>query len=148
MALGIKDKDTRHIHTAELHVGNSVSTDDPKWAAICSLNAAYCYGPPYIQVLRGYNNPKPMPVFMVEAVYEFEGNAQPKTSTPCTLRRQEYWSILSGIRASSMATATRGPSSRTGKAISTRRGRRDGRPHIVLRVPPVVRSVPDRSIRP
>ena len=97
VALGIKEKDTRHIHTIELHVGTSVSTDDPKWAAIVSLNAAYCYGPPYIQVLRGYNNPtKTMPVFMVEAVYEFEGNAQPKTSTPATLRRQEYWSLLSG----------------------------------------------------
>ena len=97
VALGIKDRDTRHIQTVELHVGQSLSTDDPKWAAIVSLNAAYCYGPPYIQVLRGYNNPaKTMPVFMVEAVYEFEGNAQPKTSTPSTLRRQEYWSLLSG----------------------------------------------------
>ena len=97
VALGIKDRDTRHLHTVELHVGQSLSSDDPKWAAIVSLNAAYCYGPPYIQVLRGYNNPaKTMPVFMVEAVYEFEGNSQPQTSTPYTLRRQEYWSLLSG----------------------------------------------------
>ncbi len=97
VALGIKDMDARHIHTVELHVGQSVSSDDPKWAAIVSLNAAYCYGPPYIQVLRGYNNPaRTIPVFMVEAVYEFEGNAQSNTSTPSTLRRQEYWSILSG----------------------------------------------------
>ncbi|MGO9110289.1 MAG: DUF4038 domain-containing protein [Thermoguttaceae bacterium] len=97
LALGIKERDTRHIHTVELHIGKSVSTDDPKWVPIVSLNAAYCYGPPYIQVVKGYNNPaKKMPVFMVEAVYEFEGNAQPKTSTPSTLRRQEYWSILSG----------------------------------------------------
>jgi hypothetical protein len=97
VALGIQDMDARHMHTVELHVGKSVSTDDPQWAAIVSLNAAYCYGPPYIQVLRGYNNPaKTMPVFMVEAVYEFEGNSQPKTSTPYTLRRQEYWSLLSG----------------------------------------------------
>ncbi len=96
-ALGIKEMDTRHIHTAELHVSESLSTDDPKWADIVSLNAAYCYGPPYVQVLRGYNyDAKTLPVFMVEAVYEFEGNAQPKTSTPHTLRRQEYWSLLSG----------------------------------------------------
>ena len=33
---------------------------------------------------------------MVEAVYEFEGNGQPRVSTPWTLRRQEYWSLLSG----------------------------------------------------
>jgi hypothetical protein len=96
-ALGIKDKDSRHLHTAELHVGRSLSTDDPKWAAIVSLNAAYCYRPTYIEVLRGYNyRAKTMPVFMVEAVYEFEGNGQPRVSTPWTLRRQEYWSLLSG----------------------------------------------------
>jgi hypothetical protein len=97
LALGIKETDPRHLHTAELHVGRSLSTDDPKWAAIVSLNAAYCYRPPYIEVLRGYNyRAKTMPVFMVEAVYEFEGNGQPHVSTPWTLRRQEYWSLLSG----------------------------------------------------
>jgi len=97
VALGIMDRDTRHIHTAELHIGKSVSTDDPKWVPIVSLNAAYCYRPPYIDVLRGYNNKaKTIPVFMVEAVYEFEDNAQHHVSTPSTLRRQEYWSNLSG----------------------------------------------------
>jgi Protein of unknown function (DUF4038)/Putative collagen-binding domain of a collagenase len=97
VALGILDRDSRHIHTAELHVGRSVSTDDPKWVPLVSLNAAYCYRPPYIDVLRGYNNQaKTIPVFMVEAVYEFEDNAQHRVSTPSTLRRQEYWSNLSG----------------------------------------------------
>jgi hypothetical protein len=97
VALGIRDRDVRHLHTVELDVGQSLSTDDPKWAAIVSLNAAYCYGPPYVQVLRGYDSrAKRMPVFMVEAVYEFEGNSQPHTSTPYTLRGQEYWSLLSG----------------------------------------------------
>jgi hypothetical protein len=97
VALGIKDRDTRHIHTAELHIGRSVSTDDPNWVPIVSLNAAYCYRPPYIDVLRGYNNKaKTMPVFMVESVYEFEDNAQHHVSTPSTLRRQAYWSNLSG----------------------------------------------------
>jgi len=97
VALGIKEMDKRHIHTVELSIGDSVSTDDPKWAAIVLLNAAYCYGPPYVEVLRGYNYAaKRLPVFMVEAVYEFEGNNQPKTSTPSTLRKQEYWSLLSG----------------------------------------------------
>ena len=91
LALGIKEKDNRHIQTIELHSGTSVSSDDPKWLPIVSLNAAYCYGPPYIQVLRGYNTAKTMPVFMVEAVYEFEGIGQPHVSTPYTLRRQEYW---------------------------------------------------------
>ena len=61
LALGIKEKDNRHIQTIELHSGTSVSSDDPKWLPIVSLNAAYCYGPPYIQVLRGYNTAKTMP---------------------------------------------------------------------------------------
>jgi hypothetical protein len=97
VAQSIKEKDPRHLHTVELHVGRSLSTDDPKWVSLVSLNAAYCYRPPYIEVLRGYNyRAKTMPVFMVEAVYEFEGNGQPSVSTPWTLRRQEYWSLLSG----------------------------------------------------
>jgi len=39
-----------------------------------------------------------MPVFMVEANYEFENNTGMETgpSTPSILRRQEYWTALSG----------------------------------------------------
>ena len=38
-----------------------------------------------------------MPIFMVEAGYEFEqNNASFSPGTPETLRRQEYWSLLSG----------------------------------------------------
>ena len=37
-----------------------------------------------------------MPVFMVEAVYEFENIGNHEPGTPLTLRRQAYWSYLSG----------------------------------------------------
>jgi Putative collagen-binding domain of a collagenase/Protein of unknown function (DUF4038) len=37
-----------------------------------------------------------MPVFMVEANYEFEHNYRRPEAGPYILRRQEYWSILSG----------------------------------------------------
>ena len=37
-----------------------------------------------------------MPVFLVEGVYEYESNLQAHESTPATLRRQEYWTNLSG----------------------------------------------------
>jgi hypothetical protein len=96
VALGIKDNDTRHIHTVELNYNISQSLDDPNWAPIISLNAAYTYSPTYAEVLKGYNMANFDPVFMVEAVYEFESNAQSHTSTPLTLRRQEYWTDLSG----------------------------------------------------
>ena len=149
MALGIKDMDARHIHTVELHVGQSVSTDDPKWAAIVSLNAAYCYGPPYIQVLRGYNNPaRTMPVFMVEAVYEFEGNAQPNTSTPLhaapprvlvyserghgtTLRQRLHMAVQAGLEKPPRHAGS-GP---------------NGPPQGVLRVAPWYDLVPDQTHR-
>jgi hypothetical protein len=96
VALGIKDNDTRHIHTVELNFNISQSLDDPNWAPIISLNAAYTYSPTYAEVLKGYNMPNFDPVFLVEGVYEFESNAQSHTSTPLTLRRQEYWTNLSG----------------------------------------------------
>jgi len=47
-------------------------------------------------VLKVYNRHDAMPVFMVEAAYEFESNAQEHVATPATLRREEYWSNLSG----------------------------------------------------
>jgi hypothetical protein len=96
VALGIKDTDTRHIHTVELNYNISQSLDDSNWAPIISLNAAYTYSPTYAEVLKGYNMANFDPVFMVEAVYEFESNAQSHTSTSLTLRRQEYWTNLSG----------------------------------------------------
>ena len=96
VAKGIQATDTRHIHTIELGGSFGLSTDDPNWAALVSLNAAYTYFPTYAEVLKGYNRPEPMPVFMVEACYDYESLGQEHMATPGTLRREEYWSILSG----------------------------------------------------
>ena len=41
-------------------------------------------------------NPTSVPVFMVEANYEFEDNTGMDYGSPATLRRQEYWTMLSG----------------------------------------------------
>ena len=95
VALGIKDRDTNHIHTIELSYNVSSSLDDPNWAPIIGLNAAYTYWPTYAEVLHAYNQPGPMPVFMVEANYEFENLQGPVTTAPI-LRKQEYWTMLSG----------------------------------------------------
>lgn len=91
VAYGIKDRDPRHLHTIELDYNVSSSLDDPNWAPIVGLNASYTYYPTYAQVLHDYNRPHPIPVFMVESDYEGEHN-----STPAVLRREEYWSLLSG----------------------------------------------------
>jgi hypothetical protein len=91
VALGIKETDPRHLQTAELDYLISSSLDDPNWAPILSLNAAYTYYPAYAEVLKAYNRSPPVPVFLIEATYELEHNC-----TPAILRRQEYWTNLSG----------------------------------------------------
>ena len=95
VALGIKDNDTNHIHTIALTPASG-SLDDPNWAPIISLNASYTYRPTYAQVLNDYNRPNYQPVFMVEANYEFEALQGTQNTTPLSLRKQEYWSDLSG----------------------------------------------------
>lgn len=95
VALGIKNTDPRHIHTVELNYLASGSLDDAGWAPIIGLDAAYTYYPTYAQVLNEYNRSIFMPVFMIEANYEFEHNFEDE-GTSETLRRQEYWTMLSG----------------------------------------------------
>jgi hypothetical protein len=98
VALGIKDNDPNHIQTVELDYPTSGSLDDPNWAPIISLNASYTHHATYAQVLNDYNRPNFQPVFMVEANYEFEHYSSYATedTTPLSLRKQEYWSDLSG----------------------------------------------------
>jgi len=96
VALGIKETDPHHIHTVQLDTSDSTSLDDSSWAPIISLNAAYTYSPTYAEVLHGYNQSASMPVFLVEANYEFQNNTGKDLGTPAILRRQEYWTALSG----------------------------------------------------
>ena len=95
VARGIQDRDDRHIHTVELDYPVSGSLDDASWAPLIQLNASYTYYPTYAQVLTDYDRPDIVPTFLVEANYEFEHNAADE-GTPAILRRQEYWSLLSG----------------------------------------------------
>lgn len=92
VALGIRDKDTNHLHTSELDYYISSSLDDTNWNSILDLNATYTYYATYARLVQDYNRTNFLPNFMVEANYEFEhaytGNA--------TLRHQEYWTMLSG----------------------------------------------------
>ena len=97
VAKGIRRFDHVHIHTVELNFRSSGSLDDPTWAPLIDLDAAYTYRPAYAQVLTEYNRPQALPTFLVEASYEFEEPARTDGGgTPRNLRRQEYWSMLSG----------------------------------------------------
>ena len=55
---------------------------------------------------------------MVEASYEFEHDWK----GPETLRRQEYWAMLSGASGQLSETSTHGSSSPAGSVISTPEG--------------------------
>ena len=96
VARGIKSMDKNHIHTVELSTPSSGSLDDPQWAPLIELNAAYTYFPTYAQVLMEYNRANFKPVFMVEANYEFEQDFSAGGGVTGNLRRQEYWTMLSG----------------------------------------------------
>jgi hypothetical protein len=93
VAGGIRNDDHTHIHTVELNYLTSGSLDDQTWAPLIELDAAYTYFPTYAQVLTEYNRSEFKPVFLVEANYEFEQGDQ---GSPQSLRRQDYWTMLSG----------------------------------------------------
>src|SRR5205823_9641339 len=95
VAKGIRSADPNHIHTTELNYLTSGSLDDARWESLIELDGAYTYFPTYAQVLKEYNRPNFKPVFMVEANYEFEQN-HADAGSPANLRRQEYWTMLSG----------------------------------------------------
>jgi hypothetical protein len=92
VAKGIKSVDPDQLQTVELNYLTSMSLDDPRWRGIAALNAAYSYSPTYAEVLKGYERHDHVPVFMIEANYEGEH----AYTGPETLRRQEYWTMLSG----------------------------------------------------
>ena len=96
VARGIRSRDPSHIHTVELNYPTSGSLDDPTWRPLIELDAAYTYFPTYTQVLTEYNRSNFKPVFMVEANYEFERNQNTDGGSTKNLRRQEYWTMLSG----------------------------------------------------
>jgi hypothetical protein len=96
LARGIKNTDPNHISTTELNYLTSGSLDDARWDPLIELDGVYTYYPTYAQVLKEYNRSNFRPVFMEEANYEFEHNFNAGGGAPANLRRQEYWTMLSG----------------------------------------------------
>ncbi len=97
VAKGIKSVDPDHLQTVELNVFTSSSLDDPTWAPLISLNSTYTYSPTYIQMLHSYGQTPIMPAYLVEAHYDLEDVGKPSDyGTSSVLRREEYWTMLSG----------------------------------------------------
>jgi hypothetical protein len=97
VAKGIKSADPGHLQTVELNYETSSSFDDPTWVPIISLNSTYSYSPTYLQMLHSYNQTPVAPTYLVEGHYDQENVGHPPDyGTPPTLRRQEYWTMLSG----------------------------------------------------
>lgn len=97
LAKGIKSEAPDQLQTVELNVNTSSSLDDQSWAPIISLNGTYTYSATYIQMLHSYNETPVMPSYLLEAHYDLEQVGTPTDyGTPEVLRREEYWTMLSG----------------------------------------------------
>ncbi|MDA4129827.1 MAG: glycoside hydrolase family 140 protein [Thaumarchaeota archaeon] len=90
IALGIKEHDKRHLMTAQC-LPEFSSVDIYSGGGWLDINATYTYSIPHRKILFDYNKSPVMPVFLIESTYEGEHN-----SSHVQIRRQAYWSILSG----------------------------------------------------
>ena len=93
VASGIKQTDSRHLHTVMLDGPISSSTDNGAWSDLLDFNSAYTYFPTYAEVVTDYDLSPTRPVIMCESCYEFENGADAER-----LRREIYWTFLSGGR--------------------------------------------------
>jgi len=97
VAKGIRSVDPDQLQTVELNVFNSSSFDDSTWIPLIELNSTYAYSPTYMQMLHSYNQKPVAPTYLVEAHYDLENVGKPPDfGTPNVLRREEYWTMLTG----------------------------------------------------
>ncbi|HTT61477.1 MAG TPA: DUF4038 domain-containing protein [Bryobacteraceae bacterium] len=97
VAKGIHSVDPGQLQTVELNVFTSSSFDDPAWIPLIALNSTYTYSPTYMQMLHSYNQKPVGPAYLVEGHYDLENVGKPPDfGTPAVLRRQEYWTMLTG----------------------------------------------------
>ena len=94
---GIRSVAPNQLQTVELNVRTSSSFDDPRWIPLIELNSTYTYSPTYIQMLHSYNQYPAAPAYLVEGHYDWEDVGEPPDfGTPYVLRKQDYWTILTG----------------------------------------------------
>ncbi|MEO8657492.1 MAG: DUF4038 domain-containing protein [Bryobacteraceae bacterium] len=101
---GIASVDSSHLQTLQLNYDASGSLDNPLTVPYVALAGAYTYLPTYAEVLIQYNKNPFQPLYLQEAHYDGEtvGGCCGETGTPNILRRQAYWSLLSGAVAGQM----------------------------------------------
>jgi hypothetical protein len=89
IAFGIRQFDKRHLFTAHCHPESVVTEQYPgPWLDISNT---YTYQVIQTRLIEEYNRKPIMPFFMIESIYEGEHN-----SSEMQIRRQAYWTILSG----------------------------------------------------
>ncbi|HUJ47400.1 MAG TPA: DUF4038 domain-containing protein [Rhizomicrobium sp.] len=93
---GLAETDPSHIQTIELDYYVSASMEDKPLRPLLGLDAVYTYRPTYAEELAEYRHTDIRPTFLVEANYEFEHNGGTDGGSTENLRRQEYWTALSG----------------------------------------------------
>ena len=91
LAAGIRDEDERHLMSAHAAPENAAAAvyGDEKWL---SVNTVYSYQPSLFRPLLSEYARKPArPFVLIESTYEGEHASKPEQ-----IRRQAYWSMLSG----------------------------------------------------
>jgi hypothetical protein len=99
VALGIKEKDTRHLHTIELDDSSS-SLEDADWfngpSPILGLNSIWTLSPTYARLYADYNRAAFLPNVIIETRYEGDSFGDPHDTNAHDCRSQYYWAALSG----------------------------------------------------
>jgi hypothetical protein len=91
VAEGIKERDTRHIHSA--HWSPETSGSEIKVSGWMNLDTTYTYEAVYLKSLEDYRRMAGLPRIFIEGAYEGEHE-----STPKSLRGQAYYALLTGAR--------------------------------------------------
>jgi Protein of unknown function (DUF4038)/IPT/TIG domain/Putative collagen-binding domain of a collagenase len=95
---GIASVDSNHLQTIALNFYRSYSRQDILATPYLTMDFVYTYHDTYDYVLTAYNSSPTMPVFLGEGNYEHENNSGdlPGPADAHVLRRQVYWTLLSG----------------------------------------------------
>jgi len=89
VAYGIRESDRRHLMTAHCHSESYPPEQYPgSWMQVAT---SYAYEIVHQRLAWDYARKPPMPLFLIESVYEGEHNA-----SQLQVRRQAYWAILCG----------------------------------------------------
>jgi hypothetical protein len=94
VARGIRAQDPDSMHTVELFARPSL--DARSWAPLIQIDAVYTYVPTFAQTLTEYSRADFKPIIMLETDYEFEHIPGTDGGSLQNLRRQGYWTMLSG----------------------------------------------------